>query len=248
MNDNKDYINTFIKRQRIISIICISFVLLSSTISAMAVSAYLYNSNEVSYNNNASGITSTNVQGAIDELYGHVTDYTTLNEKFDNKFRSNTTGYFAGNWVTIGENNTENEKGYLFYNGTAKRGQFYYAPSTDRTYISSNNSSGTWGKGILELVGDPVMINGTTIRPIIYEDKTVTSCASTTRSGSGAYYGACSESIAKSGYTILSITILAFSGSDKVFTIFNSNGKLGVITQDSTTISSITVRVAYIKN
>ena len=176
MNDEnyyKEYINEYmnkhinktIKKCRIISIIGIVFILLSSTISVMAVSAYLYNSNEVSYNNNASGISSTNVQGAIDELYGHVTDYTSMDTRvsaLEGHFKNSSTIEFDSNWATIGKGDTTNEKGYLLYNGTTNRGQFYYAPSVDRTYLASNSSSGSWGQGKLDIVAKPITLGATT--------------------------------------------------------------------------------------
>ena len=43
-------------------------IVVSGTISVIA--ATYFPSNDVTYDNNKSGLTSTNVQGAIDELYG----------------------------------------------------------------------------------------------------------------------------------------------------------------------------------
>ena len=157
MNDNKDYINTFIKRQRIISIICISFVLLSSTISAMAVSAYLYNSNEVSYNNNASGITSTNVQGAIDELYGHVTDYTSMDTRV-----SALEGDWSSDKSFLKIKSAGSDTGILINNSSnVNRGRILFSPSANSLYIDSHDSTGTWGKGELSIRGKPITLNAT---------------------------------------------------------------------------------------
>ena len=169
MKDNKDYINTFIKRQRIISIICISFVLLSSTISAMAVSAYLYNSNEVSYNNNASGISSTNVQGAIDELYEHATDYTSMNTRvsaLEGYFKNNPTSYFDGGsneWLRMGiDNSIVGNRGIRIYGANNKiRTQFYHDGGSNVTELNSYDSSGASGQGELKIVGKPININAT---------------------------------------------------------------------------------------
>ena len=167
----KEYMNKFIKRQRIISIICISFVLLSSTISAFAVSAYLYNGNEVSYNNNASGITSNNVQGAIDELYGHVTDYTTMDTRvsaIESKFRDGSTSYFSQSngteWLRLGiDNSTSGYRGIITYDENNKaRGQLYYAPSDSSMNLYAGDSSGTAGKGKLYIYGKPITISANT--------------------------------------------------------------------------------------
>ena len=172
MNDNKEYINTFIKRQRIISIISIVFILLSSTVSAMAVSAYLYNSNEVSYNNNASGISSTNVQGAIDELYGHVTDYTSMDTRvsaLEGHFLNNPTSYFDGGWLVMKSTGTGNRGVRLYDSSNVERGRVDFVPSENITRIVANGSSGTdsagWGKGTLKLIGNPVQINGADMIP-----------------------------------------------------------------------------------
>ena len=166
MNDEnyyKEYINKFIKRQRIISIISIVFILLSSTISVMAVSAYLYNSNEVSYNNNASGITSTNVQGAIDELYEHATDYTSMNTRvssLEGVIKSNSTSELSGNTLRIAKNaNDTSWSGLINYYQGKQRTALYYDPSLDSTMLEARNSTEATGSGILNLKGTPIKIN-----------------------------------------------------------------------------------------
>ena len=66
-------------KKRIINGIIIFIVILGiSTITAYATSTYLYNSEDVSYDHGTNSITSDNVQGAIDELYAHATDYTEI--------------------------------------------------------------------------------------------------------------------------------------------------------------------------
>ena len=163
MNDNKEYINKFIKRQRIVSIISIVFILLSSTISAMAVSAYLYNSNEVSYNNNASGITSNNVQGAIDELYGHVTDYTSMDTRvsaLENRWGTGTHSVDS-NWLTIKNNGTA-DRGIIIKDASnVNRATFRYDPDISTTRLVGHDSSGTAGQGGLKIVGKPITIDAT---------------------------------------------------------------------------------------
>ena len=66
-------------KKRIINGLIIFIVILSiSTITAYATSTYLYNSEDVSYDHGTNSIESDNVQGAIDELYEHATDYTEI--------------------------------------------------------------------------------------------------------------------------------------------------------------------------
>ena len=65
------------KIKNIILIIAISLII--NLASAYATN-YLFSSNEVSYNNNSSGITSDNVQGAIDELYEEATNYSEMRQ------------------------------------------------------------------------------------------------------------------------------------------------------------------------
>ena len=225
MNDNKDYINTFIKRQRIISIICISFVLLSSTISAMAVSAYLYNSNEVSYNNNASGITSTNVQGAIDELYEHATDYTNMNTRvsaLEGHFQNNPTIYLDGNWLRVKSTSSSTRGVAISDNSNITRSYFYYSPSEGMVRIDANNSSGNTGQGEFKILGKPITLgataggngdinlngnvkfNGTSVNDLyVYQDYT-NSSTSLTAGTIGAYVTMENIDVSKSGYTPIS--------------------------------------------
>ena len=161
------------KKERIVLIISLVIMSLSSIVSAMAVSSYLYNSNEVSYNNNASGITSTNVQGAIDELYGHVTDYTSMDTRvsalegnFADKFKNNSTSYFEGGsneWLRMGiDNSIVGNRGIRIYGANNKiRTQFYHDGGSNVTELNSYDSSGASGQGELKIVGKPININAT---------------------------------------------------------------------------------------
>ena len=170
MNDEnyyKEYINKLIKKQKMTFIIGMIMLLLSSIVNAMAVSAYLYNSNEVSYNNNASGITSSNVQGAIDELYEHATDYTNMNTRvsaLEGYFKNNPTSYFEGSALRVGINSSSNSSLILYKNGT-KRLQLWPYESSDQAGIQAYASDGT-NIGPLNLIGDPIRINGTSISGI----------------------------------------------------------------------------------
>ena len=64
-------------KEKIVFIISTVMMVVASITTVFAAN-YLYNSNEVSYDNTNSGLESDNVQGAIDELYGHATDYTSI--------------------------------------------------------------------------------------------------------------------------------------------------------------------------
>ena len=74
-----------------IKIICamIITILISGLISVSA-NSNLFSSNEVIYENNKSGLSSTNVHGAVDELYAAATDYSDIKSRV-----SNLEGYFV---------------------------------------------------------------------------------------------------------------------------------------------------------
>ena len=59
-------------------------VILSHIETSHAISNYLYNSSDVSFDNTVSGIVSNDVQDAIDELYFHATDYSEIKNKIGN--------------------------------------------------------------------------------------------------------------------------------------------------------------------
>ena len=67
---------SFIKNNiKFIIVIVISVV--SSSITTLATN-YIFNSNEVSYDNTESGLHADSVQGAIDEVFQHATDYSEI--------------------------------------------------------------------------------------------------------------------------------------------------------------------------
>ena len=57
---------------------------------------YLYNSSDVSYDNTVSGITATDVQGAVDELYFHAVDYSEIKNKIGNNELTTTSDTLTG--------------------------------------------------------------------------------------------------------------------------------------------------------
>ena len=61
-------------------IILIIICLVGSSITTLATN-YLFNSNEVSYDNTESGLHADEVQGAIDEVFQHATDYSEIKSK-----------------------------------------------------------------------------------------------------------------------------------------------------------------------
>lgn len=69
------------KKEKIMIItLFIAAIILSSSISIFATTC-IFNSVDVSYDNSNSGLTSTNVQASLDELYGHCTDYTAIDQR-----------------------------------------------------------------------------------------------------------------------------------------------------------------------
>ena len=165
--NNKSWFNN--KVLFIISLVIMSF---SSFISVFAVSSYLYNSNEVSFNNSSSSsINSSNVQGAIDELYADAHNYEEMSGRVA-----------ALEGIThITNNKVEglelNQSGIL----TAYGGyiDFHYNGSTaDYTSRITEYSSGQLTLNAtngINLNGNPVKVNGNTIDGVYY----VTGCSGT---------------------------------------------------------------------
>lgn len=151
------------KKEKIVFIISLIIMTLSSMVSAFAVSAYLYNSDEISYNNSQSGIQSTDVQGAINELYGHATDYTEIKKYFKN----NPTIEFNGSWLDF----------YVNGNNRMALG----VNSSGISTISAKNANGENGKGTLDLRGNPVQINGKNVGDIIKSKYVSISCSDLTK-------------------------------------------------------------------
>ena len=64
-------------------IMVIVICLIGSSITTLATN-YIFNSNEVSYDNTESGLHADEVQGAIDEVFQHATDYSGINTRLTN--------------------------------------------------------------------------------------------------------------------------------------------------------------------
>ena len=78
----------FIKRysQLIISLI----IVITLTLASVYAASTLYESNVVGYDNTTSGLTSGNVQDALDELYGRATEYTDMETRISSLENNNT--------------------------------------------------------------------------------------------------------------------------------------------------------------
>ena len=102
-------------KEKIMFVLSLVIMFFSGIVSIYAVNC-LYNSADVSYDNSISGLTSTNVQASLDELYGHCTDYTEIREMIypvgsiyisvtdDTVAKVETR--FGGSWEKFGEGKT----------------------------------------------------------------------------------------------------------------------------------------------
>ena len=145
----------------IISLVIMSF---SSFISVFAVSSYLYNSNEVSFNNSSSNsINSSNVQGAIDELYADAHNY----EEMSGRVAALESRWSATNnrVLDIGKDTTASGvRGVRIFGANGKDRSYIVLDSSGNTAIVANGASGSdsagWAKGTIDLQGNPVKVNG----------------------------------------------------------------------------------------
>ena len=165
--ENSIDMGLFEKRKNIVFIISLVIMSFSSFISVFAVSSYLYNSNEVSFNNSSSNsINSSNVQGAIDELYADAHNYEEMNTRvaaLEGRYVDNPNIYFKGtsgynaSVITTG---SDKDGGYTIEDANGKRRTYlYYHPSSDTTYLDAVDSSGSGVSGTLNLRGN-VKVNG----------------------------------------------------------------------------------------
>ena len=83
------------KKEKVVFVMALITIIISSIISVYAAN-YLYNSNEVEYDNTNKNISSTNVQGAIDELYTQANDYTELKNKIGTESLTTTSQTLTG--------------------------------------------------------------------------------------------------------------------------------------------------------
>ena len=150
------------KKEKIKNILLIVMVaLVTSFVTAYGVSS-TFDSSNVCYKVDSS--TGASVQDTIDDLYGRASDYSELKSYFKN----NPTSYFDGSLLNINGTN-ENTGIRLLYNN-ASRGTFYYDKNNDITYVISNDSTGSWSQGKLDLRGNPVLINGYEVAKTVWLD------------------------------------------------------------------------------
>ena len=76
-------------------VIVIIICLIGSSITTLATN-YLFNSNEVSYDNTNSGLHADYVQGAIDEVFQHATDYSEIKSKIGSSTLTTTSNTLIG--------------------------------------------------------------------------------------------------------------------------------------------------------
>ena len=118
-----------ITKDRIIFIIIVSIiVIILSSVTTYATS-YLYNSSDVSYDNETSQIESDNVQGAIDELYTQATNYNDLNTRV-------TTLENTENYKIVNKNYSSVKITTKSANGAYYVSQETYTPPTGYTVAS----------------------------------------------------------------------------------------------------------------
>ena len=112
-------------------------ILISGSVSVFAVT--YFPSNQVTYNNGASGLKSTDVQGAIDELYGVCT------------ISKGSTTSIGG--ITIEVSNFNNADG--LYKDEYEEGRYFYKGTNPDNYITFNGEKAGWR--ILSLESDGTM-------------------------------------------------------------------------------------------
>ena len=84
----------FIKKN--IKYVIIILICLTGSVLTTYATNYLFNSNQVRYDNSNSGIISDNVQDAIDELFADANDYSTINGKIGNSTMGTTATTITG--------------------------------------------------------------------------------------------------------------------------------------------------------
>ena len=157
-NNNK---GLFEGRKNLVFIISLIIMFFSSIVSTFAVSSYLYNSNEVSFNNNSSSsINSSNVQGAIDELYADAHNYEEMSGRVaELESYFTLSGFPQGRYLVLNNGNNSNDTSVRFMYGGKARG--IVGLKGDGTMaINALNASEQLGQGTLELMGNPVKVNG----------------------------------------------------------------------------------------
>ena len=117
----------------------------------------LFAGNEVSYDNSLSGLTSTTVQGALDEMCT-VADFSDRVSTLEGYFQNSPTSYFDDGDLRLGYYSTSGSPSYRIYDSNqATRTLLRYNSNTDKTYLAAYDSSGNYGG--IEILGNPITIN-----------------------------------------------------------------------------------------
>ena len=146
--------------------IVISFFmwLLFSTINVLA-NSYQYDSSDVLYDNSNTDIESTDVQGAVSELYQAATDYSSLNGRVTNLegyFQNNPNVVFNQYGINVQSSNTGSDKQTYINLSNNNVASGSIVSSSEHLSISSRDSSGTWATGSLGLLGSTINIGNKT--------------------------------------------------------------------------------------
>ena len=200
------------KKEKIKNILLIVIVaLVTSFVTAYGVSS-TFDSSNVCYKVDSN--TGASVQDTIDDLYGRASDYSELNNKvstLEGYFQYDPSSYFNGDSVSIARNstNTSSLKQVALFNNGVTRASLYFHPSNDATYLTANDSSGTWGQGRLYLSGNPVMINGVDIQNDNLSSKVTSVSLPYTATRSGFMCFAINPSSVSGGYSTFKIGIFS---------------------------------------
>lgn len=140
--------------------IALAFVIgmmVSSLSICMAVN--VISSKNVTYENTQSHLEANNVQDAVDELYAHATDYTSMDTRvtgLEKYFSGTVTSVFQNNSVQVGKNASGSiQPSVNLYQNGKQRASFILATNGD-ALLSPRNSSGDWNTGKINILGDTI--------------------------------------------------------------------------------------------
>ena len=146
--------------------------------TSYAANVYLYDSKDVSYNNTTSGIVSTDVQGAIDEVYAAATDYNSMNTRVTN---IESQIYPVGS-IYISVNNTNPS---TIFGGTWERfGKGKTLVGLDENDTDYDTSEGTGGAKSVTISTDNLPVHNHSIPALSGSTTAANSVGSTTTDGS----------------------------------------------------------------
>ena len=170
------------KKEKIIFIISLVMMLLATSISVYATSC-LYNSSDVSYTAPTGSGLSANVQDSLTEVYGHCTDYTSMDTRvssLEGHFQLNPNSYFFGSDLRINPNGTKG--GYVdFYFNSVNRAGIGVNHSNGDLEIVAKDTSSVNGKGNLNINASSIKFNGTSLGDLIKAKTARVSCSRLTQ-------------------------------------------------------------------